>query len=279
MATTGQNHFLLRTNDVAVVRSEAQAKTLAPAAPATSGPHPWQVKPWARLVRRCLRHKEYSRWVQAYCRPLQVTGQARLNLLHGPAIFIANHQSHMDTPVIMAALPDAMRDDFYFGAAADRWFVKGKKKLILQPWYQSLVMGNFPIVRGGGSKTLDYARKLLDDGHNICIFPEGTRAMSDQLGEFRHGVALLAKAAGVPVVPIVLQGLRELRPKGAPAVTPGPVSATILEPIYLPADMPVAAATALLRNTMNQVFGKPLQQPLPAGSASSSVPDPQTEAA
>jgi 1-acyl-sn-glycerol-3-phosphate acyltransferase len=275
MATTVQNHLSIRTNDTADVPAKVQVTAKTPTAPATSGPHPWQVKLWARLVRRVMRHKEYSRWVDAYCKPLQVIGQSRLDQWHGPAIFIANHQSHMDTPVIMAALPDAMRDDFYFGAAADRWFVKGKKKLILQPWYQSLVMGNFPIVRGGGSKTLDYARKLLDEGHNICIFPEGTRAMSNQLGEFRHGVALLAKAAGVPVVPIVLQGLRELRPKGAPAVTPGPVSATILDPIYLTSDMSVEAATALLRNTMNQVFA----EPVPAAAVASPAAAAVTEAA
>ena len=218
------------------------------------GPHPWQIQSWARQVRRMMRHKEYTRWVDAYCQPLTVTGTEHLEKLHCPAIFIANHQSHMDTPVIVESLPDAIRDNLLFGAAADRWFVKGKEKLILQPWYQSLVMGNFPIVRGGGSKTLDYASWLINQGTNICIFPEGTRAMEDELGEFRHGVALLALKHRIPVVPIVMKGLRALRPKGARSIKPGPVSSTILEPIYLSHDLGVSEATNILRDAMLAEF-------------------------
>lgn len=218
------------------------------------GPHPWQTMAWAKRLRRIMRYKEYTRWVARYCTPLTVNGKEHLRGLRGPAIFIANHQSHMDTPVIVEALPDHIRDNLYFGAAADRWFVKGKKKLILQPWYQSLVMGNFPIVRGGGAKTLDYAKWLLERGCNVCIFPEGTRATSSQLGEFRHGVSLLARAQGVPVVPIVLTGLREMRPKGSRTITPGPVTATILEPIRIPDHFSIEASTALMRDAMNREF-------------------------
>ena len=219
-----------------------------------SDPHPWQIEPWAKSVRKAMRHKEYTRWVEQYCTPLSVKGQQNLEQLQGPAIFIANHQSHMDTPVIMESLTDQVRDNLLFGAAQDRWFVKGKKKLILQPWYQSLVMGNFPIMRGGGSKALEYASWLLDQGSHICVFPEGTRAMSDELGEFRHGVSLLALKHQVPVVPIVMKGLRELRPKGAKEIKPGPVSSSILEPIDFTPGTEVEAATRQLRDAMLQEY-------------------------
>lgn len=214
------------------------------------GPHPWQIQPWAKAVRKAMRHKEYTRWVDDYCKPLTVKGQENLDHFSGPAIFIANHQSHMDTPVIMESLTDEVRDNLLFGAAQDRWFVKGKEKLILQPWYQSLVLGNFPIMRGGGSKALEYASWLLKQGSNICLFPEGTRAMSDDLGEFRHGVSLLALQHQVPVIPIVMKGLRELRPKGARQIKPGPVTASILEPIHLTHNLDVADATKILRDAM-----------------------------
>jgi len=156
----------------------------------------------------------------------------------------------MDTPVIMESLTDRVRDNLLFGAAQDRWFVKGKEKLILQPWYQSLVLGNFPIMRGGGSKALEYASWLLEQGSHICLFPEGTRAQSDELGEFRHGVSLLALQHQVPVIPIVMKGLRELRPKGAREIKPGPVTASILEPIHLTHNLEVADATKILRDAM-----------------------------
>jgi 1-acyl-sn-glycerol-3-phosphate acyltransferase len=218
------------------------------------GPHPWQLEPWAKSVRKAMRHKEYTRWVEQYCTPLNVKGQDNLDKIKGPALFIANHQSHMDTPVIMESLTDNVRDNLLFGAAQDRWFVKGKEKLILQPWYQSLVLGNFPIMRGGGSKALAYASWLLDQGSHICVFPEGTRAMSDELGEFRHGVTLLALKHQIPVVPIVMKGLRELRPKGAKDIRPGPVTSSILEPIHFQPGTEVEAATAQLRNAMLQEY-------------------------
>ena len=220
------------------------------------GPHHWQIQPWARFIRHHLRQREYFRWVEQYCTSVKVRGQDRLANLDGPVIIIANHQSHMDTPVLMSAMPKDVQDNLYFGAAADRWFVKGKRKLILQPWYQSLGMGNFPIVRGGGSKTLDYARWLLDQRCNICIFPEGTRATDSKLGKFRHGVTLLAREHDIPVVPVVLQGLQDLRPKGARTVTPGPVSVSILEPVNLRACDSVEAGTELLWQKMNAVFFK-----------------------
>jgi len=232
--------------------------------PEFGGPHTWQTQLWAKLVRRGLRHREYLRWVDQYCTSVSVKGQEHLEKLDGPAIFIANHQSHMDTPVLMSAMTSKVQNNLYFGAAADRWFVKGKKKLILQPWYQSLALGNFPIVRGGGSKTLDYAGELLDKGCNICIFPEGTRATDNALGQFRHGVSLLALRKEVPVVPVVLKGLRELRPKGAREVTPGPVGVSILEPVHLTEEMGVSGATQLLWERMNNEFFQTLTFPTPA---------------
>ena len=225
----------------------AISPTIRTAEPEFGGPHPWQTTGWARIVRRIMRYREYTRWVNGYCTPLTVQGRENLAGIKGPVIFIANHQSHMDTPVIVESLPDRIRDNLFFGAAADRWFVKGKKKLILQPWYQSLV------------KALRYARWLLGRGSNVCIFPEGTRATSDELGEFRHGVTLLARAAGVPVVPIVLKGLRELRPKGSRTIKPGPVSATILAPISIPDHYSIEDATALMRDAMNREYA-PFQE-------------------
>ena len=183
------------------------------------------------MARRLLRHYAYTRWVDRYCDPLTVRGRENLQALDGPAIFVANHQSHMDTLVLFEAMPERVKRNLYFGAAADRWFVKGKKKLVLQPWYQSMVLGNFPIVRGGGAKALAHAGWLLKQGCNVCIFPEGTRTTKDELGRFKPGVALLALELGVPVVPVYLSGLREMRPKGALHAKAGPAGVDIFAPV------------------------------------------------
>jgi len=229
----------------------AGSATLPLELPQYSGPHPWQIAPWAKLVRRAMRYRTYTRWVDRYCRPLTITGSERLESLQGPCITIANHQSHLDSLVLFTALPEKIKANLYFGAAQDRWYVKGRSKLELQPWYQSLVYGNFPIVRGGGAKALDHARWLLQQGCNVAIFPEGTRTTSDRLGDFRHGVARLALECGVPVVPVYLDGLRALRPKGQKHARPGPAHVEILGPISFGEGMQVPEVTQTLWAMMN----------------------------
>jgi 1-acyl-sn-glycerol-3-phosphate acyltransferase len=222
------------------------------AEPQYSGPHRWQIQPWARLVRRLMRPRAYTRWVDRYCTELNVTGRSVFDEVDGPCIVIANHQSHMDTLVLHEALPEHVRRHLYFGAAQDRWYVKGRRKLVLQPWYQSLVLGNFPIRRGGGSAALEHAHWLLSRGRHVFLFPEGTRATSDGLGRFRAGVALLALEHGVPVVPAYLSGLKAMRPKGQKEVVPGPAGVEFLSPMRFKPGSDVAEVTRALWERLNE---------------------------
>ncbi len=165
-----------------------------------AGPHPLQQTGIARLIRRKLKHYAYLRWADVFT-DISVTGLEHLQNISGPAIFVGNHTSHLDTILTQAALPDFVTEDLFYGAAQDRWFLKGRKKKELKPWYQSFVLGTFPILRGGGIGALAYASNLLENGHNIFLFPEGTRAMGDELGAFKHGATILALRHQVPVVP------------------------------------------------------------------------------
>ena len=216
------------------------------------GPHRWQIQPWARLVRKAMRQRAYTRWVEAACKDIEISGLEQLADLRGPAVFIANHQSHLDTLVVNAALPEAIRSRLYFGAAQDRWFIRGRKKLVLQPWYQSLVLGNFPILRGGGKRALSYAGWLLTKREHVFLFPEGTRATADELGEFKHGATLLALELGVPIVPIYLGGLQSLQPKGQREVVRGVARVDFLKPVTFSEGSDVEAATRLLRDRINR---------------------------
>jgi 1-acyl-sn-glycerol-3-phosphate acyltransferase len=213
---------------------------------AYAGPHSWQISACAKLLRRLMR-RTHTRNVRAYCNPLVVTGLEHLAALDGPAIFIANHHSRMDTLVLSQALPPHIRNELYFGAAADRWFVADRNKLESNPWYQSIVLGHFPLARDGGAKALDYARWLLRQRGNVCLFPEGPRATSDELGAFKQGPAWLALDADAPVVPVYLSGSQGVRGKGAPQAQRGPACVDVLEPIRFVAGTPIIEATAVLR--------------------------------
>ena len=219
-----------------------------------AGPHPWQIQPWARWVRRLMRWHAYTRWVEQAFERFDVAGAEHLADLNGPCLFVANHQSHLDTLLVHAALPDQVKSRIYFGAAQDRWFIKGKKKLILKPWYQSLVLGNYPIQRGGGAKALSYAGWLLRKRQHVFLFPEGTRATGDELGEFKYGAAILAIENQVPVVPIYLSGVQAIRPKGSRDVLrKGVAGVEFLPPMTFAPGTDVGEATRALQDAMTAV--------------------------
>jgi 1-acyl-sn-glycerol-3-phosphate acyltransferase len=219
----------------------------------TVGPFRWQTSLWAQVVRRLLRYITFTWQVRTYCKPLVVEGRENLKGFKGPAIFIGNHSSHMDIYTLFYALPERFRLRVAWGGAADRWFIKGRKGLKRQPWYMALTMNVFPVQRGGGRAALSYAEELLDQRWSLVIFPEGTRTTTGKMGHFRHGVAILALAKNVPVVPIWMEGLRELRPKGVTQTKPGPASARIGPPIYFPSGTSVADATHTLYKTMEKM--------------------------
>jgi 1-acyl-sn-glycerol-3-phosphate acyltransferase len=232
-----------------------------------AGPHHWQIQWWARIVRRLWRQRAYTQWLTQACSQIEIFGEEHLATIDGPCVFIANHQSHIDTLLAHAALPEAVRSRLYFGAAQDRWFVKGKKKLTLKPWYQSLALGNFPILRGGGADALAYAHWLLRHGQHVFLFPEGTRATSDELGVFKHGATLLALENDVPIVPLYLAGLREIRPKGSRDVRRGLASVEFLSPLRFAPNSDVAAATAVIRERMQSVHRRYQQAIAPVEKA------------
>lgn len=218
-----------------------------------AGPHKWQVQGWAKLVRKLWHEKAYARWTRDAFADIEVHGAEHLAELSGPCVIVGNHQSHLDTLLVDAVLPASVRRDLFFGAAQDRWFVKGKKKLVLKPWYQSLALGNFPIMRGGGKSALAYASWLLKRRQKVFLFPEGTRATGTDLGQFKHGATLLALEHNIPIVPVYLGGVQDIRPKGSREVRKGRAYVEILPPVHFSKGSDVNAATETLWRRMNEV--------------------------
>ena len=121
---------------------------------------------------------------------------------------MANHASHLDTPLILLSLPDEWRRRTAVAAAADYFF---------DTWWRavgsSLFFNTFPIDRRGGTMAATPG-EVLADGWSLVIFPEGTRSTDGWMGKFRMGAAFLAKEYGVPVVPVAHRGTYAAMPRG-----------------------------------------------------------------
>ena len=160
---------------------------------------------------------------------LMITGGVEVTgaLPSGGCVVVANHSSHADSAALLAGLDARHRPRV--AAAADYWFRKGPRALLCR-----MLAGGFPVRRnGGGSADLAQATQLLRAGHAVIIYPEGTRSRRGRVGSFHLGPARLARAAGVPLVPVGLSGTARLLPAGG-RLRPGPVSVRIGAPIAVP---------------------------------------------
>ncbi|HWA60893.1 MAG TPA: lysophospholipid acyltransferase family protein, partial [Caulobacteraceae bacterium] len=143
-----------------------------------------------------------------------VVGRERLPS-RGPAIIAANHNSHVDTLLLLTIFPPRAMARLRPAAAAD-YFLKGP----VLSWFSRHIIGIVPIARdraGSGEDILAPAREALAAGDIVLIFPEGTRGdASDEMGALKSGVARLAEAfPEAPVTPVWLEGAGRVLPKGA----------------------------------------------------------------
>ncbi|MBA3308874.1 MAG: 1-acyl-sn-glycerol-3-phosphate acyltransferase [Nocardioidaceae bacterium] len=157
-----------------------------------------------------------------------VEGLDVLTRTEAPVIFVANHASHLDTPLILLSLPDEWRRTTAVAAAADYFF---------DTWWRAvgsaLIFNTFPIERRGGSLAATPG-DVLADGWSLVVYPEGTRSPDGWLGRFRMGAAWLAVEHGVPVVPVAHRGTFAAMPRGQRWPSPGRRQVTVRfgEPLW-----------------------------------------------
>jgi long-chain acyl-CoA synthetase len=183
----------------------------------------WSLSWPARQARRMLQFALVMPLTRYFAR-ITVHGAAHLRGLTGPVVFASNHQSHMDTPVIFAALPPALRRRVapamakeFFRAhfrPAEHSFRERSKASTLYV-LAALAFNAFPLPQreAGARDTLRYIGRLTSAGYSILIFPEGARGETGSLKPFRPGVAMIGSRLNLPVVPVRLDGVdRVLHP-------------------------------------------------------------------
>ena len=144
-------------------------------------------------------------------------------LVQGAAVYVSNHLSYYDTPVLYAKLPFQFR----ILAKAPLW------KVPFIGWYLQR-SGQVPIDQSSaraGVVSLGRGAKTLDGGMPMVIFPEGGRAFNGKLQTMAAGAAWMAIKAQVPLVPLTMVGTYELLPIHVYALRPRPLKLIVGEPI------------------------------------------------
>ncbi|MET0294768.1 MAG: lysophospholipid acyltransferase family protein [Phenylobacterium sp.] len=150
---------------------------------------------------------------------------------HGPAIVVANHNSHVDTLLLLTMFPARTLGRVRPAAAADSFLANP-----VIGWFSRNIIGIVPVERKRVGRDVDVlapARAALAAGDIVVIFPEGTRGdASDQLQPLKSGVARLAEACPTaPVTPVWIAGAGRVLPKGGGVPVPMVCSAHIGPPI------------------------------------------------
>lgn len=147
----------------------------------------------------------------------------------GPAIIVANHNSHLDALALMSLFSLKVIHDVHPVAASD-YFLKNR----WLKWFALEVIGIIPIERKApaGQDVLAPVFEALDRNAILILFPEGTRGEPENMGKLKNGIGhILSERPDIPVIPVFFYGLGKSLPKGEVLVVPFFIDAFIGEPL------------------------------------------------
>jgi long-chain acyl-CoA synthetase len=215
----------------------------------------WNRRPFVRLVRRL----SLAQWILPLARLfawIHVDGREHLRGINGPVVFAANHQSHFDVPVILAALPGHIRKTV--APAMSKEFFKAHFFPEGQPWRQifskrlnyylaALFFNAFPLPQreAGARQTLRYIGEITADGFSILIFPEGVRSQTGEMTTFLGGIGMIGSRLELPIVPVRIDGVHEILHVKDRMARPGPVRVRFGKPMTLKGDDYAALAKSV----------------------------------
>ena len=203
----------------------------------------WNRSWWARAIRRVA----LPYWLLPLTRIfvwLRRGGRENLDGVNAPVIFASNHQSHLDVPTILAALParfryrlaPAMLKEFFDAHFhPERHSLRERFTNSLNYYLAALFFGAFPIPQreAGTLETLRYMGDLAGRGWCVLIFPEGKMTDAGELSTFQPGVGMIASRLEVPVVPIRIYGLERVLHRTWKLAIPGRVRVVFGKPLQL----------------------------------------------
>jgi 1-acyl-sn-glycerol-3-phosphate acyltransferase len=181
--------------------------------------------------------------------PVKMRGAEHLP--DGPFILMSNHQSNFDILALIATIPR-------------RVYWIAKKELFDIPLFGSSMRrgGYIPLDRSDGRKALksmENAAAIIRKGSSVVMFPEGTRSRDGQLLPFKRGGFMLAVRAGVPVIPVTINGSGKVNPGGRVKLHSGGITLTLHPRVTLPEAMKKGEAELWLMETVRSVITSGLE--------------------
>jgi 1-acyl-sn-glycerol-3-phosphate acyltransferase len=176
---------------------------------------------WARsglacAVREVILSALFRPLIALYARRT-VKGTEHLDGIDGPVVLVANHSSHMDTPLLLRALPWRWRRRTAVAAAADYFYTRRWLARTV-----SLAFNTVPVARKGEDVDRDLFDHLLEERWSLLLFAEGTRSRDGKVGRLRGGAAVLAARHELPIVPVYVSGTHDAMPVGRSWMTRAP---------------------------------------------------------
>jgi long-chain acyl-CoA synthetase len=177
----------------------------------------------------------------------RIRGRENLRGLHGPILVSSNHVTYLDIAWILPALPARLRNRLATAMGGERLARMRRPSHSLNLFQRFLerlryflassLFNVFPLPQESGFlKSFAFAGDLADRGWNILVFPEGRTTDDGHMAPFRSGIGLLAKELNIPVVPMRIAGLFDLKQQNRILARPGHVQVTIGRPIRFSPD-------------------------------------------
>ena len=177
----------------------------------------------------------------------RIEGRENLAGVQGPVLVVSNHVSDVDLGFVLAALPARLRHRLATATAGEaleslrtppptrKFLARGYDRL---KWVLGVALLNlFPLPREAGFRqSFAYAGECVDRGYSLLVFPEGRHTADGKISPFRAGIGLLANNLSLPVVPLRIDGLHELKQAGKKFAGPGRIRVKVGAPVRFARD-------------------------------------------
>ena len=188
-----------------------------------------------------------------------IVGREFLADIDGPIFITCNHVTYIDVGFVLIAMPHRIRRKLAVGMLGERlwsmWRPPASINVFARWWQQAgyyLVVALFNVFplpqQSGVRESFTFAGESVDRGYSVVVFPEGRRTQDGKPSPFRSGVGMLAQKLGVPVVPLRIDGLFDMKLSGRKIARRGELKVMIGKPLRIEPETPAEEITHRLES-------------------------------